>query len=87
MTDYPEDGVNRSRYTPEKTVEAFKYIHRQVGNISLNASGIAEWGMLISHMHTPKGLSEGGMIVGLVTPGLHWGIESVVHKPVNTYFS
>jgi putative pyruvate formate lyase activating enzyme len=46
-----------ARDYPQRAAEALREMHRQVGDLQVNADGIAERGLLIRHLVMPGGLA------------------------------
>lgn len=51
---------------PEKARQAIGEMHRQVGDLRLNAEGLAERGLLVRHLVMPEGLAETREILGFL---------------------
>jgi putative pyruvate formate lyase activating enzyme len=51
---------------PEKARQAIGEMHRQVGDLLINAEGLAEHGLLVRHLVMPEGLDESREILGFL---------------------
>jgi len=51
---------------PEKARQAIGEMHRQVGDLVINAEGLAEHGLLVRHLVMPEGLAEAREILGFL---------------------
>ncbi|HIJ90954.1 MAG: radical SAM protein [Desulfobulbaceae bacterium] len=51
---------------PDKARQAIREMHRQVGDLLVNAEGLAEHGLLVRHLVMPEGLAETREILGFL---------------------
>jgi putative pyruvate formate lyase activating enzyme len=55
---------------PERARKALREMHRQVGDLKLDAAGVAERGLLVRHLVMPKGLAGTASLVGFLAEEL-----------------
>ena len=55
---------------PEVARKALMEMHRQVGDLSMDAAGIAQRGLLIRHLVLPKGLAGTGQVMRFIAENL-----------------
>lgn len=64
------DTYTRAADYPERMFSALQEMHRQVGDLHINSSGIAERGMLIRHLVMPNNLAGTSAIVEFIAENL-----------------
>jgi len=64
------DTYTRAADYPERMFSALQEMHRQVGDLHINSSGIAEQGMLIRHLVMPNNLAGTSAIMEFISEKL-----------------